>query len=70
MVLGLRNGRPKNLKTLVERNVVIFVFFNAGSELFDDFAGSLQVDGGRGPWLGHLHMRGIDVMRGGHIVLP
>ena len=42
VIFGLREIRQKDFEAVVERDVVVLVFFDAGAKLRDDFVGALQ----------------------------
>ena len=43
VIFGLREIRQKDFEAVIERGVVVLVFFDAGAELCDDFIGALEI---------------------------
>ena len=69
VILGLRDVGQENFEAVVERGVVVLVFFDACAKLRDDFVGALHVFGSLRAHAGHEHVMSVRVAVAGRHVL-
>src|SRR5580704_7868507 len=69
VIMLLRNARPEDFEAIVQRLVVVLVWFNGRPEFFQDLQRALFVTGGRFPQLGHVHVRTHVHMHVGHLLV-
>ncbi len=69
VIFGLREIGKKNFEAVVESGVIVLVFFDAGTELRDDFVGALDVGGSLRSHAGHEHVVTVCVVAAGSHVL-
>ena len=69
VIFGLQDIRQKDFEAVVERGVVVLVFFDAGAELSDDFVGALEIFGHLRSHRSHEHVLAVRVAMPGRHVL-
>jgi len=68
VILGLRDIRQKDFEAVIERDVVVPVFFDPRAKLSDDFIGALHVFGSFRAHRGHEHVLAVRIgMAGRHV---
>ena len=56
MIFRLRNVGHENLEAIVERNVIVLIFFDSIVQLGNNFVGALHIGRGLRARRGHIHM--------------